>query len=65
MPVKVYSNLDSVQLKVNGSVIGSLTSADHLFRWPSVALVAGSNTIEVTGTSGATTATDTVTWTRM
>src|SRR6185295_17181341 len=48
VPVKVYSNLDSVQLKVNGSVIGSLTSADHLFRWPSVALVAGSNTIEVT-----------------
>jgi beta-galactosidase len=65
VPVKVYSNLDSVQLKVNGTVVGSLTSADHVFRWASVALMAGSNTIEVTGTSGATTATDTVTWTRM
>ncbi|MBC8131621.1 MAG: beta galactosidase jelly roll domain-containing protein, partial [Deltaproteobacteria bacterium] len=64
VPVKVYSNLTSVQLKVNGVIIGSLTSADRVFRWPSVALAVGSNLIEVTGTTGATTVTDSVTWTR-
>jgi len=65
VPVKVYSNLDSVQLTVNGTVVGSMTSTDHIFRWPSVALTTGNNVIQVTGTTGATTATDMVTWTRM
>jgi beta-galactosidase len=65
VPVKVYSNLDSVELKVNGTVIGSLTSTDRTFRWPSVALKSGSNVIEVTGTTGGTKVTDSVTWVRM
>ncbi len=65
VPVKVYSNLTSVQLTVNGSVIGTLTSTDRVFRWPSVPLAVGNNVIQVTGTTGATTASDTVTWTRM
>jgi beta-galactosidase len=65
VPVKVYSNLDSVQLSVNGTVVGSMTSTDHIFRWPSVALATGNNVIQVIGTTGATTATDMVTWTRM
>ncbi len=65
VPVKVYSNMDSVTLQVNGATIGSSAGADHIFTWTSVALRSGANSIVVTGTSGATTATDTVTWTRM
>ena len=38
--------------------------ADHIFQWTNVALGTGANTITATGTSGATTATDMVTWTR-
>ena len=62
--VKAYSNMDSVRLQVNGTTIGTATSTDHIFQWPNVALAAGANTVTVTGTSGATTATDTVTWMR-
>jgi len=63
-PVKVYSNMTEVELRVNGTVIGTSTATDHIFQWSSVALRAGANTIDVTGRSGATTQTDTVTWTR-
>jgi beta-galactosidase len=62
--VKVYSNMDSVALQVNGATIGTATSTDHIFQWTNVALKTGTNTVVATGTSGAMTATDTVTWTR-
>jgi beta-galactosidase len=62
--VKVYSNMDSVRLQVNGTTIGTSAGADHIFQWTNVALTTGSNTVVATGTSGTTTATDTVTWTR-
>jgi len=62
--VKVYSNMDSVRLQVNGTTIGTATSTDRIFQWTNVALTTGANTVVATGTSGATTATDTVTWTR-
>ncbi|HEX6765164.1 MAG TPA: glycoside hydrolase family 2 TIM barrel-domain containing protein, partial [Polyangiaceae bacterium] len=62
--VKVYSNLDSVTLTVNGTARGAMTSTDHIFQWTNVPLVAGQNTVQAAGTSGATTAMDSVTWTR-
>jgi beta-galactosidase len=62
--VKVYSNMDSVRLQVNGTTIGTSAGADHIFQWTGVALTTGANTVVATGTSGTTTATDTVTWTR-
>jgi beta-galactosidase len=60
--VKVYSNLDAVQLSVNGMVLGTQSSTDHIFRWTGVSLAAGANTIEVTATQGGTTYNDEVTW---
>jgi beta-galactosidase len=63
--VKVYSNMDSVSLQVNGTTIGPATGADRIFQWTNVALAPGANTVVATGSSGATIATDTVTWTRM
>ena len=60
--VKVYSNLDAVQLSVNGTVIGTQTSTNHIFLWSGVTLAAGANTIEAMGTQGSSTYTDDVTW---
>jgi beta-galactosidase len=60
--VKVYSNLDSVTLTVNGTSLGANTSTNHIFLWPGVALNAGANPVVATGTQGAVSATDTVTW---
>jgi beta-galactosidase len=63
-PVKIYSNLESVTLEVNGTAIAPGTSADHIFSWSGVALRTGANTLVATGKSGTTTVSDTVTWTR-
>jgi len=65
VPVKIYTNLDSVTLQVNGEAAAAGTAADHVFSWPSVALRTGTNTIVATGKSGTNTVTDSVTWTRM
>ena len=62
--VKVYSNMDSVRLQVNGTSYAPTAGADHIFQWTNVALGTGANTITATGTSGTTTQTDTVSWTR-
>ena len=62
--VKVYANMDSVRLQVNGTSYAPSAGADRIFQWTNVALGTGANTITATGTSGATTATDTVTWMR-
>jgi beta-galactosidase len=58
--VKIYSNAASVTLTVNGTVIGTRTSSDHIFTWTGVALRTGANTVTATG-GGQT---DSVTWTR-
>jgi beta-galactosidase len=62
--VKVYSNMESVRLEVNGTMYAATAGADRIFQWTNVALAAGANTVTATGTSGTTTATDTVTWMR-
>lgn len=60
--VKVYSNCDSVELKVNGASYGSVTSTDKIFRWYNIRLDWGSNTIEAVGTKNGRTYTDKVVW---
>ncbi|HLJ95294.1 MAG TPA: DUF4982 domain-containing protein, partial [Gemmataceae bacterium] len=60
--LKVYSNLSAVQLSINGVVIGTTTSTDHIFRWSAVQLTPGANAIEVTAKRNGTTFTDDVTW---
>ncbi|GAA2833347.1 glycoside hydrolase family 2 TIM barrel-domain containing protein [Crossiella cryophila] len=59
--VKVYANLDSVTLTVNGVSHGARTSADRIHTWP-VTLRPGANTVTVTGLKNGHTHTDTVTW---
>jgi beta-galactosidase len=65
VPIKIYSNLDAVTLTVNGAVVGTQAGADDIFSWSDVPLVAGANVVSATGTKGALTASDTVTWVRM
>ncbi len=61
--VKVYGNVDSVVLTVNGVPLGpAQTSADHIYLWPQVSLRSGTNTVTATGTRAGFAYRDTVTW---
>jgi beta-galactosidase len=43
--VKIYSNAETVDLRVNGVSHGRKTSANHIFLWPDVELANGENLI--------------------
>jgi beta-galactosidase len=60
--VKVYSNLDQVELIVDGVSLGTLQSSNHIFQWTGVTLAPGKNDVKVTATQGGLTYTDKVTW---
>jgi beta-galactosidase len=59
--VKVYANVDSVTLKLNGSTVSTKTSSNHIYTW-AVTLAPGANLVEVSGSRGGVTYTDAVTW---
>jgi beta-galactosidase len=62
--IKVYGNVDSVALTLNGVQLGApKTSTNHVYSWPNVTLAKGANTVEATGVRAGVTYTDTVTWT--
>jgi len=60
--VKVYSNCDLVELKVNGISRGSIHSQDRIFLWNEVPLTPGENRLEAIGTEAGKTYTDSCTW---
>ena len=60
--VKVYSNCDSVELKVNGQTIGSQTGKSCVFKWFDIRLKPGLNTIEAMTTRDGKTYTDKCEW---
>jgi beta-galactosidase len=64
--IKVYSNLETVTLTVNGTPLPAQTSANHIFRWAAVPLELGGNQVQALGSNASNTvnATDTVSWTR-
>ncbi len=57
-PVKIYSNCDSVELKVNGVALGTKAGDDCVFVWPDVTLIRGKNTLEAVGTRDGQSYTD-------
>jgi beta-galactosidase len=61
--VKVYSNCDSVELKINGQTIGSQTEKNCVFKWFDIRLKPSLNTIEVSATREGKTYTDKCEWT--
>jgi beta-galactosidase len=61
--IKIYSNLPSVQLKVNGREIPAVQPDKvHVFRWENVTLQPGDNQIDATGTAGSKMVSDHCTW---
>ena len=61
--LKVYSNLDRVEVRVNGRSLG-VRDGDrvNVFRWADVRLDAGRNVVEAIGSRDGRTFTDTVVW---
>lgn len=60
--VKVYSNGNTVRLKVNGRSVGSRSGSNHVFTWP-IHLRPGKNVITAESVINGRRHTDTVTWT--
>jgi beta-galactosidase len=60
--VKVYSNCESVKLKVNEQSLGVRTDTRCIFKWPDVELKEGQNAIEVIGTRDTVICTDNCVW---
>jgi beta-galactosidase len=60
--IRVYSNAQTVELELNGNSLGTRTADNHLFVWENVAWADGTNVVDASATSGATTVKDSVTW---
>jgi beta-galactosidase len=60
--VKIYSNAEAVELRINGVSLGSKTSANHIFLWPGVTLKTGRNAITASATRGGHDLTDNCEW---
>ncbi|MCP4760503.1 MAG: glycoside hydrolase family 2 protein [archaeon] len=61
---KVYSNCDSVELKLNGGSLGNMQKGSmNVFILENLTLVPGENTVEVIATVDGKTFTDSCTWT--
>lgn len=60
--IKIYSNLPSVSLILNGSDLGTKSSDNHIFVWEQVSLRPGDNIIEAHAERDSVRLTDKVTW---
>lgn len=60
--VKVYSNLDTVEVRVNGVSLGTKTSSNKIFLWPDVTLKQGNNQIEARSSKEGKELTDRGVW---
>lgn len=60
--IKVYSNCQSVSLALGGKSLGSQTSDNRVFIWPSVELGPGQNTITVVGLQSDDSCSDECQW---
>ena len=58
---KVYANCDSVELFLNGSSQGSVTSSNRIYIWP-LNLFGGNNFVQAVGVKGGIMVTDSLAW---
>ncbi len=53
LPIKIYSNCDTVELRLNGQTLGARPAKmDHIFIWPNADLGPGANQFLAIGTRG-------------
>jgi beta-galactosidase len=64
-PVKIYSNADTVEMFVNGISQGKRTGEGHIFRWASVTLKPGANTVEARAARNGQKLEDRCVWNRL
>ncbi len=62
-PIKIYSNCDAVELKINGISQGTVHSTNHIFLWNDMLLAPGENRVEVSAAQAGKTYTDSCSWT--
>ncbi|HET7539443.1 MAG TPA: glycoside hydrolase family 2 TIM barrel-domain containing protein [Polyangiaceae bacterium] len=60
--IVVYSNVEAVELQLNGSSLSTRTATNHRFVWKNVTWADGANVVEARATTGARTIRDSVTW---
>jgi beta-galactosidase len=60
--IKIYSNAEAVELRVNGVSLGTKTSASHIFLWPGVTLQPGRNAIAANAIRGGRELADSCEW---
>jgi len=60
--IKVYGNVDSATLRVNGVDMSTKTSTNRIYTWSNITLAPGANLIEVSGARSGVTYTDSVVW---
>jgi beta-galactosidase len=61
--IKAYANAPAIEAVVNGRSLGTVSAADHIFRWPGVVLAPGDNPIAVRARFGGDVITDAAIWT--
>ncbi len=60
--IKIYSNMSSVSLTLNGVSLGTRTSTNHIFLWSGVTLRPGNNVVKAVGKQGDDIHRDEVEW---
>jgi beta-galactosidase len=60
--VKVYANVDELQVTVNGERLPPVAGDGGVFRWPQVGLKPGENIVEARGTREGRMVQDRVVW---
>lgn len=61
--VKIYSNCPSVTLTVNGTIIGTKTTTDHIFIWDNISMNLGLNQIDAVANVNGIDYKDNTSWT--